>query len=454
MSTAQNQQVMLIDDDQDLLEEIADTLELEGHKVVTYARADLALPHITSQFNGVIVCDIRMPKMTGLELLDHCTQLDPKLPIIMITGHGQVAEATMAMKAGAYDFLEKPVSPDRLLTTLSRALERRQLALEVRALKGMVGENDLNTRIVGNAPETNQLREQVAALTDLNVDLIVRGETGTGKDVVARALHDLGPRKAGPFVAVNCAALPETLVDSAFFGHERGAFTGADQVHVGYFEAANGGTLFLDELESMPLSFQVRLLRVLENREVTRLGGKKTLPLDLRVVAAVKGELDDLVEESKLRADLVYRLNIASLEIPPLRARRSDVELLFMHFCERAAALHHRTVPTLNDDLRAQLSRHNWPGNVRELKNTAERFVIGMPLSWSKPDSNVSQPNVVDAGLDDAVGQFEKSYIEAAIAACDGNITQTAALLEIPRKKLYLRMKKYQIEKTEIDTDE
>jgi two-component system C4-dicarboxylate transport response regulator DctD len=454
MSTAQNQQVMLIDDDQDLLEEIADTLELEGHKVVTYARADLALPHITSQFNGVIVCDIRMPKMTGLELLDHCTQLDPKLPIIMITGHGQVAEATMAMKAGAYDFLEKPVSPDRLLTTLSRALERRQLALEVRALKGMVGENDLNTRIVGNAPETNQLREQVAALTDLNVDLIVRGETGTGKDVVARALHDLGARKAGPFVAVNCAALPETLVDSAFFGHERGAFTGADQVHVGYFEAANGGTLFLDELESMPLSFQVRLLRVLENREVTRLGGKKTLPLDLRVVAAVKGELDDLVEESKLRADLVYRLNIASLEIPPLRARRSDVELLFMHFCERAAALHHRTVPTLNDDLRAQLFRHNWPGNVRELKNTAERFVIGMPLSWSKPDSNVSQPNVVDAGLDDAVGQFEKSYIEAAIAACDGNITQTAALLEIPRKKLYLRMKKYQIEKTEIDTDE
>ncbi len=435
MSTAQKQQVMLIDDDQDLLEEIADTLELEGHNVVTYARADLALPHITSQFNGVIVCDIRMPKMTGLELLDHCTQLDSKLPIIMITGHGQVAEATMAMKAGAYDFLEKPVAPDRLLTTLSRALERRQLALEVRALKGMVGENDLSSRIVGNAPETNQLREQVAALTDLNVDLIVRGETGTGKDVVARALHDLSPRKAGPFVAVNCAALPETLVDSAFFGHERGAFTGADQVHVGYFEAANGGTLFLDELESMPLSFQVRLLRVLENREVTRLGSQKSLPLDLRVVAAVKGELDDLVEESKLRADLVYRLNIASLEIPPLRARRPDIELLFMHFCERAAALHHRTVPVLNDELRARLSRHNWPGNVRELKNTAERFVIGMPLNWSKAEPDVSQPTIVDAGLDEAVGQFEKSYIEAAIAACDGNITQTAALLDVPRKK-------------------
>lgn len=453
MSTAQEQQVMLIDDDQDLLEEIADTLELEGHKVVTYGRADLALPHITSQFNGVVVCDIRMPKMTGLELLDHCTRLDSKLPIIMITGHGQVAEATMAMKAGAYDFLEKPVAPERLLATLSRALERRQLALEVRALKNMVGGNDLSTRIVGNAAETNQLRDQVAALTDLNVDLIVRGETGTGKDVVARALHDLGPRKAGPFLAVNCAALPETLVDSAFFGHERGAFTGADQVHVGYFEAANGGTLFLDELESMPLTFQVRLLRVLENREVTRLGSQKNLPLDLRVVAAVKGELDELVEESKLRADLVYRLNIASLEIPPLRARRGDIDLLFMHFCERAAALHHRNIPSLNDALRAQLNRYSWPGNVRELKNTAERFVIGMPLTFGKQEPDAAQPNRVDAGLDDAVGQFEKSYIEAAIAACDGNITQTAALLDIPRKKLYLRMKKYQIEKTDFDTE-
>lgn len=453
MNRTLKQHIMLIDDDQDLLEEIADTLELAGHQVMSFERADLALPHITSQFNGVIVCDIRMPKMNGLELLDHAINLDPELPVIMITGHGQVAEATMAMKAGAYDFLEKPVAPERLLATLSRALEKRQLAQEVRALKGRVGEDQLSSRLIGNAKSTQQLREQVATLTPLNVDLIVRGETGSGKDVVARALHDLGPRGQGPFVAVNCAALPETLVDSAFFGHEKGAFTGADQVHVGYFEAANGGTLFLDELESMPLNFQVRLLRVLENREITRLGGSKNIKLDMRVVAAVKGELDQLVKAEKLRADLVYRLNIASIDIPPLRARKSDVELLFMHFCERAASLHQREVPQLSTPLRHNLTRYDWPGNVRELKNAAERFVIGLPLQWSKEPLQNQGAELGDLPLDDAVGAFEKSYIEQALTHHGGNVTQTAEALGVPRKKLYLRMKKYNLDKAYFDTN-
>ncbi|MCF4097365.1 sigma-54-dependent transcriptional regulator [Maritalea mediterranea] len=454
MSKATKQHIMLIDDDQDLLEEIADTLELAGHNVFSFARADLALPHITSQFNGVIVCDIRMPKMSGLELLEHAMQVDPELPIIMITGHGQVAEATMAMKAGAYDFLEKPVAPEQLLATLSRALEKRQLAQEVRALKGMVGDNDLATRLIGNSKKVTALREQVTTLTPLNVDLIVQGETGSGKDVVTRALHDLGPRAAGPFVAVNCAALPETLVDSAFFGHEKGAFTGADQSHVGYFEAAHGGTLFLDELESMPLNFQVRLLRVLENRETTRLGGNKNIKLDMRVIAAVKGELGQLVKAEKLRADLVFRLNIAAIDLPPLRARKNDVELLFMHFCERAAALHQCEVPRLDDKLRQNLTRYNWPGNVRELKNAAERFVIGLPLQWSadEPPSDIALLSGLP--LDDAVNAFEKSYIEEALARHHGNVTQTAEALSIPRKKLYLRMKKYGLSKSIFDTNE
>ncbi|WP_424981454.1 sigma-54-dependent transcriptional regulator [Maritalea sp. S77] len=453
MSKTAQQHIMLIDDDQDLLEEIADTLELAGHHVLSFERADLALPHITSQFNGVIVCDIRMPKMSGLELLEHAINLDAELPVIMITGHGHVAEATMAMKAGAYDFLEKPVAPERLLATLSRALEKRQLAQEVRALKGMVGEDQLSSRLIGNAKTTQQLREHVATLTPLNVDLIVRGETGSGKDVIARALHDLGPRGEGPFVAVNCAALPETLVDSSFFGHEKGAFTGADHAHIGYFEAADGGTLFLDELESMPLSFQVRLLRVLENREITRLGGSKNISLDLRVIAAVKGELDQLVKADKLRADLVYRLNIASIDIPPLRARKSDVELLFMHFCERAASLHQREVPALSAELRSELVRYDWPGNIRELKNAAERFVIGLPLQWLKDQAQGNAEILNGLPLDDAVDAFEKSYIEEALAHNSGNVTRTAEMLNIPRKKLYLRMKKYNLDKSFFDTN-
>jgi two-component system C4-dicarboxylate transport response regulator DctD len=280
------------------------------------------------------------------------------------------------------------------------------------------------------------------------VDLVLKGETGAGKDMVARALHDFSGRKNGPFVAVNCGALPENLVDSAFFGHERGAFTGAEAQHKGYFEAADGGTLFLDELESMPLNFQTRLLRVLENREITRLGSDKKFKLNFRVVAAVKGALDKHVKAGVLRSDLVFRLNVGALEIPALRERRQDIEQLFIHFAERAAVIHNRPVPALRDNLRAQISRYDWPGNVRELKNAAERFVIGLPLNFQ---TTAQDEDISIGALDEAVDDFEKAYILKALRQAGGAVGVAAELLNIPRKKLYLRMKKHKIDKNYTD---
>jgi len=445
MSKVQKQSIILVDDDEDLLEEIAENLQLAGHKVVTFQDPSDALEKIAPEHNGIIISDVRMPKMDGHALLDAAQKIDADIPFIMITGHGQVAQATAALKSGAYDFLEKPVDPDQLLAVVGRALEKRQLFLENRRFKSLLHSNELDIRIGGISHSVQQLRQQVAMLAPLDVDMVIKGETGTGKDLVARCLHDFSKRKDAPFVAVNCGALPANLVDSAFFGHERGAFTGAETKHIGYFEAANSGTLFLDELESMPISFQALLLRVLETREVTRLGSGKSQKLDFRVVAAVKGELSELVSANKLRSDLMYRLNVASLDLPSIRERPQDIELLFCRFLEAAASLHDRPVPELSASVRRKISGYHWPGNVREIKNAAERFVIGLPLMFDETAEAASFVSI--QGLDEALDIFEKSKIEAALRQTKGAVGEAATLLHVPRKKLYLRMKKHGISK-------
>lgn len=442
--SANQQTVVLVDDDLDLLEEIAENLELAGNNVETYSDPVVAKNSIEKDLNIVVISDVRMPKMDGHALLDAVREIDPDIPFIMITGHGQVAQATAAMKAGAYDFLEKPIDPNQLAVVVGRALEKRSLHLQNKKLKALLNSDQLEAQIIGNSEPAKQLRQQVATLASLEVDLIIKGETGSGKDLVARCLHENSARKPHPFVAVNCGALPANLVDSAFFGHERGAFTGADTSHIGYFEAADGGTLFLDELESMPMPFQAILLRVLETREVTRLGGAKTKKLNFRVVAAVKGELSALVAAQKLRADLMYRLNVASIELAPLKQRKPDIELLFCRFAEAAAAFHNRPVPTISDQLQRKLLAYEWPGNIRELKNTAERFVIGLPLAFA---SNGHGNTISATGLDEAIEAFEKQKIEEALRQTAGAIGEAASLLDIPRKKLYLRMRKYGISK-------
>ena len=310
-------QVILVDDDPHLRQALSQTLDLAGLKVVALADAQGLAERIEPDWPGVVVSDIRMPGIDGLQLLEQLHGRDSKLPVLLITGHGDVPLAVQAMRAGAYDFLEKPFASDALLDSVRRALAVRRLVLDNRSLRlALSDRQQLATRLVGHSPSMQRLREQIGALAGTRADVLILGETGAGKEVVARALHDLSSRREGPFVAINAGALAESVVESELFGHEPGAFTGAQKRRIGKFEFANGGTLFLDEIESMSLDVQVKLLRLLQERVVERLGGNQLIPLDIRIIAATKEDLRTSADQGRFRADLYYRLNVAPLRIP------------------------------------------------------------------------------------------------------------------------------------------
>ncbi|VFT53117.1 two-component response regulator [Pseudomonas aeruginosa] len=318
-------QVLLIDDDPHLRQALRQTLDLAGLKVATLDDARQLDTAQCKDWPGVVVSDIRMPGIDGMELLRQLHEQDADLPVILITGHGDVPLAVQAMRGGAYDFLEKPFPSDALLDSVRRALEVRRLVLENRTLRLALAErHELHGRLIGRSAGMQRLREQVGSLAAIQADVLVLGETGAGKEVVARALHDLSSRRDGPFVAINAGALAESVVESELFGHEAGAFTGAQKRRIGKFEYANGGTLFLDEIESMSLDVQVKLLRLLQERVVERLGSNQLIPLDIRIIAATKEDLRQAADQGRFRADLYYRLNVASLRIPPLRERGED----------------------------------------------------------------------------------------------------------------------------------
>ncbi|WP_046891430.1 two-component system response regulator DctD [Pseudomonas aeruginosa] len=370
-------QVLLIDDDPHLRQALRQTLDLAGLKVATLDDARQLDTAQCKDWPGVVVSDIRMPGIDGMELLRQLHEQDADLPVILITGHGDVPLAVQAMRGGAYDFLEKPFPSDALLDSVRRALEVRRLVLENRTLRLALAErHELHGRLIGRSAGMQRLREQVGSLAAIQADVLVLGETGAGKEVVARALHDLSSRRDGPFVAINAGALAESVVESELFGHEAGAFTGAQKRRIGKFEYANGGTLFLDEIESMSLDVQVKLLRLLQERVVERLGSNQLIPLDIRIIAATKEDLRQAADQGRFRADLYYRLNVASLRIPPLRERGEDIPLLFRHFAEAGAMRHGLTPRELDAGQSARLLAYDWPGNVRELENAIERAVI------------------------------------------------------------------------------
>jgi two-component system C4-dicarboxylate transport response regulator DctD len=374
-----------------------------------------------------------MPNMDGHELHRRCKVIDSELPVILITGHGDVSMAVRAMREGADDFLEKPYSSDALIESASRAVAKRALIMENRQLRAQLAAAD-TSGLIGRSPAIVKLRKSIAAVAGIDADVLISGETGAGKEIVARAVHKLGPRRERQFVALNCGALPEKVIESELFGHARGAFTGADRQRVGRIEHSNGGTLFLDEIESMPLDVQVKLLRVLQERSVEPLGSNDTVPVDLRVVAATKLDLRQLTREGRFRADLFYRLCVVNLSIPPLRERREDVPLLFAHFAAVAAMRYRRAAPNPDVSLLKQLIAHDWPGNVRELRNWAERFVLGIEES----------PIANERGtLAEQVDFYEKSLIEATLAAHNGDLPAVLASLGLPRKTFYDKLKRY-----------
>ncbi|MGE8121111.1 sigma-54-dependent transcriptional regulator [Pseudomonas fulva] len=429
--------VMVIDDEASIRTAVEQWLSLSGFEVQVFARADDGLVHIGRDYPGVIISDVRMPGMDGLQLLERLQADDPDLPVILLTGHGDVPMAVEAMRSGAYDFLEKPFTPQHLLGSLRRALEKRQLVLENRRLHQQADlRTRLETTLLGVSPGMQQLRRQVLDLAALPVNVLIRGETGSGKEQVARCLHDVGPRASKPFVALNCAAIPEALFEAELFGHESGAFTGAQGKRIGRLEYADGGTVFLDEIESMPLAQQAKLLRVIQDQKIERLGANQSIRVDLRIIAATKPDLFDEARAGRFREDLAYRLNVAELRLPPLRERREDIVLLFEHFAQAAASRIGRTALPQSGLQLAQLLTHDWPGNVRELANAAERHVLGL---------GSPMPEQAPAGqsLAERVEAFEAQCLRASLRQHAGEIKAVMQDLQMPRRTLNEKMQRH-----------
>lgn len=472
--------VLLVEDEPDVREAVRTTLDLEGFTVHEASDGQDALDLLArlgrDRWPGVVVSDVRMPRLDGLGLLDRLMAEDRDLPVVLVTGHGEVAMALSAIRQGAYDFIEKPVTPDRLIDVVRRASHTRTLVLENRDLRRRVaGQSPLDSRIIGQTPAMQSLRALIQTMADANVDVLIHGETGTGKELVARALHDFGPRRSGAFVALNCGALPESVIESELFGHEPGAFTGALKRRIGKIEHASGGTLFLDEIETMPMHLQVKLLRVLQERVIERLGGNTQHPVDLRVVAATKADLLDLAAAGRFRDDFYYRIGVAHLDLPALRDRRDDIPLLFCHFVDQAAIRLNRPAPDILPAHLEDLISRPWQGNVRELRNVADRFVLGISRRLTLPATPTQSPSqtlpaltgaasphptgphatgsgvplaIPGSGtLDDRLEVVESQIIADALQANRGRIQDTANALGIPRKKLYLRMRRFGLDK-------
>lgn len=438
--------VFFIDDEDDIRIAIEQSFELADISARLFASAEEALLAVKSDgLPLVVVTDICLPGLTGQNLLNSIRHQAPDIPVILITGHGDISMAVQAMHDGAYDFIEKPFATERLMETVQRAIEKRQLTLENQQLKRTLkASQTLGPRIIGAAHSIESLRETITHIADTNADILLFGETGTGKELVARSLHEQSSRREQNFVAINCGAVPENLIESELYGHEKGAFTGADTKRIGKFEHAQGGTLFLDEIESMPMQAQIRLLRVLQERVIERVGSNELLPLDIRVIAATKIDLKQAAEEGTFRQDLYYRLNIVTLDIPPLRDRKEDIPALFHHFLLVAAARYGKAATALPKSDMQTLISHDWPGNVRELRNAAERFVLLGKLV----QLGTTQPTIqTTSNLTDLVAEFEKSTIEQALIECGGSIKETMETLNVARKTLYDKMQRYGLDK-------
>jgi two-component system C4-dicarboxylate transport response regulator DctD len=431
------QVVRFVDDDAKLREANVQSLELAGLEVAAHGDAESALAGIDDGYSGVVISDIRMPRMDGLQLFARIRAIDPEIPVILITGHADVPMAISALKSGAFEFLTKPFASDHLVAATRKALETRRLVLDNRRLRA-AAEDVGDSPLIGDSAVMARLRDTITQVAMADIDVLVEGETGVGKELVAVLLHRAGPRRGKPFVAVNCGALPEAVAESELFGHEAGFYERHERI--GRVEASNGGTLFLDEIDSMALAVQAKMLRVLEEREVVRLGGTTPRLVRLRVVAAAKSDLGAMVTNGGFRGDLFYRLNVVRLRIPPLRERRADIPQLFANFVDDAITKTGEGRFRMTDAVRRHLVDHDWPGNVRELRNFAFSAVLDLPRQSVGPGAEG------ETSLPERVGRFEAAIIRESLAATDGSIVEALKLLGIPRKTLYDKMTRHGID--------
>lgn len=429
--------VLFIDDEAELCTAAEEWLGVCGFAVTSFTAADAAIAQVDPATFDCVVTDVRMPGLDGLAVLEHFRDRAPDLPVVLLTGHGDVPLAVGAMRSGAHDFIEKPYDAELLVAVLDRAVERRRLGRELTRLRQAVGGAELEDRLVGLSPAMVELRRSVLQLAHVDVDVLVTGETGTGKEVIARALHDFGGRARGQFVAINCAAIPETVFESEMFGHARGAFTGAAGERIGKLEYAGGGTVFLDEIESMPLALQAKVLRAIQERSVEPLGSNASRPIDVRFIAASKVDLRAESEAGRFRPDLYFRLSTVELPVPSLRQRREDIPLLFALFASRAAQ-RFGIEATQPHRLPADLVVSDWPGNVRELKAAAERSVLGLGSNGAGQESATSARTLAAQ-----VAAFEAAVIEQALRDATGSTALAAERLGLARRTLNEKIARY-----------
>lgn len=446
--------ILVIDDDRALCELLEEDLSRRGQRVWTALNVVAARDILHKQEIDIVLTDLNMPGISGIDFCAEVHDNRPDLPVVIMTAFGSLETAIAALRAGAYDFVTKPVDLDLLSISLERALQHRQLQEKVRLLKDQVRRQQPDDELLGNSPALATIKQQIALLADLDSSVLISGESGTGKELVARALHRQSYRSDGPFVAINCAALPENLLESELFGHVRGAFTDARESRKGLFVEASGGTLLLDEIAELPLALQPKLLRVLEDHKVRPLGGSQEIDCNVRVLAASHQPLEDVVHAGKFRSDLFYRLNVIQLELPPLRDRGNDILLLAQSFIRQLAHRFNKSVTGLAQPAAACLLSYHWPGNIRELRNVIERALVlshhdqitmeDLPDQIKHPEGELPLPvSIVDNGQILPLEEMERRYIHQVLDQLEGNRTLAARLLGVDRKTLYRKLREY-----------
>ena len=439
--------VLIVDDEEGIRETLSGIFEDEGCSIVTANSGEEALDLLKEQSPDLILLDIWLPGIDGIQTLEEIKALRPDLPVIMISGHGNIELAVKATRLGAYDFLEKPLSLERVLLVSKRALERRTLEIENRALR-----KDLTKkyRLLGNSPKMELLREQIKMAAQSNSRVLIMGESGSGKELVARLLHENSKSAGKLFIEVNCAAIPQELIESELFGHEKGSFTGAFESKKGKFELADEGTLFLDEVGDMSLSAQAKVLRVIETQEFQRVGGSKNIKVDVRIISATNKDLKEEVKKGNFREDLLYRLNVIPILVPPLRERKEDIPLLVDYFLDSFAGEYGKKSKKISPEALKMIEAYDWPGNIRELRNVIERLVIMTPSDTITAKNLLiveqsSQDYLSYKTMKEARDAFEKDFIAKRLEENNWNISKTAEILQMERSNLHKKIKAYNI---------
>jgi len=436
--------ILVVDDEPIVLQSLAAWLRQEGHDVDTAEGAREALELAADRRYDIAFVDIKMPDIDGLELQSRLAAADPELTIIIMTAYASVESAVRALKAGAYDYIPKPFNPEEVSHLVRRATEHRSLRFENIRLKERLEAITSPSPIIGTSTAMQEVLDLIAAVSKTDSTVLIKGDSGTGKELVARAIHAASPRRYGPIVVVNCGALAEGLLESELFGHEKGAFTGAQYRHKGKFEIADGGTIFLDEIGTVSPRVQVDLLRVLEEKVVTRVGGQKLIPVDFRVIVATNQDLETLIERGEFREDLYWRLNVFAVQIPPLRERPEDIPPLAEHFLEIYTRSMNRRPMRLSSETLDALKNYHWPGNIRELQNAIERaVVVGTPPVLKAEDLPLRVTSGSGQPGPKSLRELERAHILRVLDSCSWNITRAARLLEVDRGTLYNKIEKY-----------